>query len=325
MCTAATYETKSFYFGRNLDLEYSYEESVTVTPRNFPLPFRMAPPLTQHYAFLGMSYVTGGYPLYYDATNEKGLSMAGLHFVGNAVYRAAPQPGKVNIAPFEFIPWIVAQCDCLADARTLLAEMDLVDVPFREDLPNSQLHWMIADRTGCLVVESMADGLHVYDNPVGVLTNNPPFPFQLQNLSNYMALSTQPPVNHFCPSLPLAPYSRGMGALGLPGDCSSVSRFVRAAFTRLNSLSGDTELESVNQFFHILGSVAMPRGCVDMGGGKFEVTIYSCCCNADTGVYYYTSYENGGLTAVDLRKENLDGAALYTYPMIERASVVSQN
>ncbi len=324
MCTAATYRSKDFYFGRNLDLEYSYEESVTVTPRNFPLAFRMVAPLQSHYAMIGMSYVADGYPLYYEATNEKGLSMAGLNFVGNAVYH--PQrPDKDNIAPFEFIPWILGQCDCLADVRTLLERINLTSIDFSPKLPASQLHWMIANREGCIVVESMADGLHIHDDPAGVLTNNPPFPYQMHNLSNYMALSCQPPVNRFCQSLKLEPYSRGMGAMGLPGDCSSASRFVRAAFTRANSVSGPGELESVSQFFHILNNVAMPRGSVDMGDGKFEVTIYTCCCNADTGVYYYTTYDNGGLTAVDMRREDLDGSALRSYPMVQNTQVFFQN
>ena len=161
----------------------------------------------------------------------------------------------------------------------------------------------------------MADGLHIHENHVGVLTNNPPFPFQMVNLSNYMALTPKPPANQFCPKIPLEPYSRGMGAMGLPGDWSSESRFVRAAFTRLNSVSGRDELSSVSQFFHILGSVSMPSGCVDMGDGKFEVTVYSCCCNADTGVYYYTTYQNHALTAIDMHKEDLEGTSPVSYPM----------
>lgn len=324
MCTAATYETKHFYFGRNLDLEYSYEESVTVTPRNFPLVFRHAAPLQSHYAMIGMSYVKDGYPLYYEATNEKGLSMAGLNFVGNAVYQP-PQPGKDNIASFEFIPWLLGQCDCLKDVRQLLARLNLTDTNFSPELPAAQLHWIIADREGAIVVESVEDGLHVYDDPAGVLTNNPPFPFHMQNLCNYMSLSPKPPANHFCQSLKLEPYSRGMGAMGLPGDCSSSSRFVKAAFTRLNSTSGDSELESVSQLFHILGSVAMPRGSVCMGGGKFETTIYTCCCNTDTGVYYYTTYDNGALTAVDMHREDLEGTAPRSYPMVQEPQVFFQN
>lgn len=324
MCTAATYETKHFYFGRNLDLEYSYQESVTVTPRNYPLVFRHAAPLESHYAMIGMSYVVDGYPLYYEATNEKGLSMAGLNFVGNAAYQP-PQPGKDNIAPFEFIPWVLGQCDCLKDVRTLLDRLNLTATDFSPQLPAAQLHWLIANREGCIVVESMADGLHIHDDPAGVLTNNPPFPYQMQNLCNYMSLSPQPPANHFCQSLKLEPYSRGMGAMGLPGDCSSASRFVKAAFTRLNSTSGQSELESVSQLFHILGSVAMPRGSVCMGGGKFETTIYTCCCDADTGVYYYTTYENGGLTAVDMHREDLEGCVPRSYPMVQTPQVLFQN
>ncbi len=325
MCTAVTYLTDSFYFGRNLDLEYNYDESVTVLPRRYPLVFRKAKALQSHYAMIGMSYVKDGYPLFYEATNEKGLSMAGLNFVGNAVYSAEEVPGKDNIASFEFIPWMLGQCDCMADVRTLLGRVNLLQTSFAADLPPAQLHWMIASREGCFVVESTADGLHIYDDPMGVLTNNPPFPYHAQNLSNYMCLSNQPPTNHFCQSLKLEPYSRGMGALGLPGDLSSSSRFVRAAFTRANARSGRDEAESVTQFFHILQSVSMARGCIDMGHGQFETTVYSCCCNADTGVYYYTTYANGGLTAVDMRREDLEGASPVSYPMLHETVIHRQN
>lgn len=324
MCTAVTYLNHDFYFGRNLDLEYHYQESVVITPRKFPLTFRHVDALPSHYAMIGTAYVAQGEPLYYEATNEKGLSMAGLNFVGNAAY-FSPAPGKDNIAPFEFIPWILGQCDCLADVRALLGRLKLVDEPFNDQLPVAQLHWMIANREGALVVESTAEGLKVYDDPAGVLTNNPPFPYHQQNLTNYMSLSCQPPVNRFCQSLKLEPYSRGMGAMGLPGDLSSTSRFVRAAFTRLNSTAGTSEAESVSQFFHILGSVAMPRGAVEMPDHKYEVTVYSCCCNADTGVFYYTTYENPGLTAVDMRRVDLDAETLFSYPMLRTQQVFEQN
>lgn len=324
VCTAITYLNHDFYFGRNLDLEYHYQESVTITPRRFPLTFRQADPLLSHYAMVGTAYVEQDYPLYYEATNEKGLSMAGLNFVGNAVYYPIAQ-GKDNIAPYEFIPWILGQCDCLRDVRALLARINLVDIPFSAQLPNAQLHWMIANREGTLVVEATADGMQIYDDPVSVLTNNPPFPYHRQNLANYMALSNQPPVNRFCQKLKLEPYSRGMGAMGLPGDLSSGSRFVRAAFTRLNSTAGATEAESVSQFFHILNSVAMPRGAVEMPDHKYEVTVYTCCCNTDTGVFYYSTYENPGLTAVDMHRVDLDAETLYPYPMLRTQQVFEQN
>ena len=203
--------------------------------------------------------------------------------------------------------------------------VNLVNIPFSDQLPLAQLHWLIADRDEAITVESVADGLKVYDNPVGVLTNNPPFDMQLFNLNNYIGLSPVSPKNGFSSSLPLHTYSRGMGAMGLPGDLSSQSRFVRVAFTKMNSLSGDSESESVSQFFHILGSVDQQRGCCDLGEGKYEITLYTSCCNAQKGIYYYTTYENHQITAVDMHRENLDGAQIARYPLITGEQIRWQN
>lgn len=324
MCTAVTYKTKDFYFGRTLDYEFSYQEEVTVTPRNFPFAFRNGRVLRDHYALIGMAYVVDGYPLYYDAVNEKGLGMAGLNFVGNAVY-GKEIPGKNNIAQFEFIPWILGRCANVKEAKDMLKNIQLTDTPFSDKLPVSSLHWMIADRDEAITVEAVAEGLRVYDNPVGVLTNNPPFDQQLLRLNDYMQLSPKEPKNRFSDALPLKAYSRGMGALGLPGDLSSQSRFVRAAFVKQNSVSGETEEESVSQFFHILESVAQQRGCCEVGDGKYEITIYTSCCNGDKGIYYYTTYENQQITAVDMHRENLNAATLVRYPLITKQQIFLQN
>lgn len=324
MCTAATYKTKDFYFGRTLDYEFSYGDKITVTPRNYAFDFRHTSACTSHYAIIGMAHIVGNYPLYYDAINEKGLGMAGLNFVGNAVY-AKPVSGKENIAQFEFIPYILGKCANINEAKSLLASINLTDTPFSEKLPTAQLHWIIADENGCITVESMADGLHIYDNPVGVLTNNPPFETQMFMLNNYMSLSPKQPQNTFANGLALNSYSRGMGALGLPGDLSSASRFARVAFTKMNSISADSENESVSQFFHILGSVDQQRGCCEVSEGKYEITIYTSCCNTTKGIYYYTTYNNHQISAVDMRKENLDSTELIRYPLIEEQQINFQN
>jgi len=316
MCTGANYTTRDHYFGRNLDLEFSFHETVAVTPRNFPFEFRKAPTLTSHHAIVGIATIEDGYPLYYDATNEKGLSMAGLAFAGNADYKPEA-PDKTNISPFEFIPWILGQFQTVEEVRGALAELSLVDIPFSEAFPLSPLHWIISDRDASLTVESVAEGLKVYDNPIGVLTNNPTFDIQSFNLNNYMQLSKEPPEQKFSPELTFDVYSRGMGALGLPGDLSSSSRFAKAAFTKMNSVSGDSESESISQFFHILGSVAQQRGCAEVAPGKFEITIYSSCCNTDKGIYYYTTYENSQVTGVDMHKEDLDSATVVDYPLVK--------
>lgn len=324
MCTAATYMTKDFYFGRTLDYEISYGDEITITPRRYCFRFCSGDTLRSHYAMAGIAHVEEDYPLYYDAINEKGLGMAGLNFVGNAAYKEM-EKGKCNIAPFEFIPWILSQCATVDEAKELLNEINLVDIPFNEKLPLAQLHWMIAGHGEAITVEATRSGVHVYDNPVGILTNNPSFEEQMFSLNNYMYLSTSEPQNHFCSKLPLHTYSRGMGALGLPGDLSSQSRFVRASFVKMNSISGDSEEESVNQFFHILGSVDQVKGCCCLGDGQYETTLYTSCCNADKGIYYYTTYENHQISAVCMHRENLNGCCLVRYPVLRREQIRMQN
>lgn len=320
MCTAATYRTKDFYFGRTLDYEFSYGDDVAVTPRRYPFEFRHMGRVDNHYAIIGMAHVAGGYPLYYDAINEKGLGMAGLNFVGNAKYQE-PEKGRENVAQFEFIPWILSQCANVAEAREYLDRMNLVGTTFSEHFPAAQLHWLIADENEAITVECTAAGLNVYDNPVGVLTNNPPFETQMFMLNNYIGLSPKQPQNGFSDKLELRTYSRGMGALGLPGDLSSASRFARVAYTKLNSVSGDDEESSVSQFFHILGSVDQQRGCCEVAEGKYEITIYTSCCNESKGIYYYTTYDNHSVTAVDMHREKLDGTGLVTYPVDEKMKI----
>ena len=324
MCTAATYRTKDFYFGRTLDYEFSYGEEITVTPRNYPFSFRYLPEKREHYAIIGMAHVEEDYPLYYDAVNEKGLGMAGLNFVGNAVYGEVRE-GKENVAAFELIPYILSQCENTEEARELLGKIQITDTRFKEQLPNGRLHWIIADEKEAITVESVTEGLKIYENAPGVLTNNPPFPMQMFQLNNYMQLSSRQPENLFSDQLSLETYSRGMGALGLPGDLSSASRFVRVAFTKLHARSGEVEADSVGQFFHILGSVEQTRGCCELENGKYEITIYTSCCNATKGIYYYTTYTNRQITAVDMHREKLDGTELIRYPMLEEEQIRLQN
>ncbi|MGN0522498.1 MAG: choloylglycine hydrolase [Eubacterium sp.] len=324
MCTAISFKTDNHYFGRTLDLEISYKEEVVITPRAFRFNFRKLEPLTEHYAIIGMATVFDDYPLYYEATNEKGLSMAGLNFPGNADYKPYCDD-KDNVAPFEFIPWILGQCADISQAKALLERINLVNINFNDELPLSPLHWIISDKERSLTVESVKDGLKIYDNPIGVLTNNPPFDYQMMNLNNYISLTKEIPENRFCDKADLTTYSRGMGALGLPGDVSSVSRFVRATFVKLNSLCGNDEEESVSQFFHILGSVEQQRGCVRLGENLYELTIYTSCCNTDKGIYYYTTYNNQQITAVNMNNENLNSDRLIAYPLITNQQIFNQN
>ncbi len=324
MCTAISYKTKDAYFGRNLDLEYSYMETVTITPRNYEFNFRKLNSIKNHYAMIGMAYVSDNYPLYYDAINEHGLGMAGLNFPNNAYY-FEEQKDKNNVAPFEFIPYILSQCKTVKEAKELLENINLVNINYSDKLPLSPLHWIIADKNETITVESVKEGLKIYDNPVGVLTNNPTFDKQMWNLNNYMSLSPLPPQNNFSSKLEFDTYSRGMGALFLPGDLSSASRFVKATFTKMNSVAKEDENSSISQFFHILESVCQQRGCVIMGKDEYEITIYSSCCNLDKGIYYYKTYDNSMISKVDMHKENLDSDKLVSYELIEEEQIYNQN
>lgn len=323
ICTAISFVTSDHYFGRNLDLDRCYQESVVIVPRNFRFKFRCAEESANHYAIIGMATVVENYPLFYDATNEHGLSIAGLNFPDNANYFPV-RANKDNIASFELIAWILCKCKNVKEAEKQLENLNITDMQFSKQYPQTPLHWIVSDKQQSITIESISNGLHVYQNPIGVLTNNPGFPFHLIHLTNYLNLSNDIPHNRFSEKIALIPYSLGMGAIGLPGDLSSSSRFIRAAFTKLNSFCKDDESSSVSQFFHILGSVSQTNGCcrTEMG---FEKTFYSSCCNTDKGIYYYTTYENHQITAIDMNKQDLDGTTLYQFPIIRNENIFYAN
>ena len=323
MCTAVSFTSGDSYFGRNLDFEHDFGEKVTITPRNYKFRFRNGIDIDEHYGIIGMAVAEDNYPLYFDATNEKGLSVAGLNFPDNSHYMKRKE-GTDYIASFELIPWILAQCKNVSEAESKLRNMIITDDAFLPHMPPTPLHWIIADKTKSITVEQTSAGLKIYNNPVGVLTNNPVFEIQLFNLNNYMSVSHDEPLNLFSDKLELKKYSRGMGGIGLPGDLSSASRFVRAAFTKLNSVCESSEHSAVNQFFHILYSVYQQRGCVKVGS-DYEITNYSSCCNTDKGIYYYTTYNNFTVTAVDMHRENLDGAEIVSYELIKSDNFRFQN
>ncbi len=326
MCTALSLSTKCHYFGRNLDIDRSYGELVVVTPRRFPLAFRKMPDISEHYAMIGVATVIDGTPLYYDATNEHELSIAGLNFPDNAYYPPYKADSDCDsITPFELIPWLLSQCKTVGDARELLSRIKLVGIPYSDALPLSPLHWMIDDKNECIVVESMRDGLHIHSNPVGVLTNNPPFEYQLFNLNNYRRLRSDTGDAHFGSEHKLDVYCQGLGALGLPGDVSSMSRFVRIAFGRANSVCEPDEHSSVAQFFRLLASVEMTRGLCRTDAGEWDITVYSSCVNTELGKYYYTTYGDSRVRCVDMHREALDGDAIACYPLVSAPEFVNVN
>lgn len=325
MCTSILYNAGDHYFGRNLDLEVSFGQEVVVTPRNYPFKFRQMPTLDHHYAIIGMALVRDNYPLYFDGANEEGLGMAGLNFDGPAHFFPVAD-GQDNVSPFEFIPYVLGQCKNVAEVKQLLANLRLVNINFSDQLQLSPLHWLIADRHGkSIVVESTQTGLHVYDNPVGVLTNNPEFPAQLTNLANYQGVSPAAVENTLTPGIDLNTYSRGLGSHMLPGGMDSESRFVKECFTLQHAPKGQSEKENVTNYFHCLHAVEQQKGLDEVAPGTFEYTIYSDGINLATGTFYYTTYDNNQINAVQMHNVNLATRELTRFPLVSQQSINMQN
>ena len=326
MCTSIVYTSNNHhYFGRNLDLEVSFGEHVVITPRNYEFKYRELPSKKATYAMIGMSIVQDDFPLYFDAANEKGLGIAGLNFDGPCHF-FPKQEGKKNIAPFELIPYLLSQCSNIAEVKDLLKDASLLDVDFSPKFSVAPLHWLMGDKTGAaLVIESTESGLHFYDDPVHVLTNNPEFPGQMTNLANYADVAPAQPKNTLVPDTDLNLYSRGLGTHHLPGGMDSADRFVKAAFVRAHSPEGTDEESSITNYFHILHSVEQQKGTDEVAPNSFEYTIYSDGTNLEEGIFYYTNYENNQINAVKLANENLDGTDLINYDMLEKQKINYQN
>ena len=324
MCTSIRFNRTDHYFGRTLDVEFSFHEQVVITPRRRVFHLKNGTDLTTQYALIGIAAVQQDIPLYYEAANEAGLAMAGLNFPGLACYHA-PKEGFDNITPSELLSWILGQASTLAEARQLLTRLNLTNQTFAPDMPLSPLHFMLSDASGSLVIEPTTEGIQVYDNPYGVMTNAPDFHYHSWNLQQYLHLSPHNQDNQFSAQYPLQNYAVGMGAVGLPGDCSSASRFVRAAFNLANSNCPDTEADNVTQFFHVLDSVSMVKGAVLTDSGKNDITRYSCCINTTKGIFYYKTYDNNQINAIHLDHADLDGDKLIVYDLRDQQQIYFQN
>ena len=320
MCTCINFKTKDNYFGRNLDLEYRFNEKVVITPRNYKFNLKNGTSITSKYSMIGMATVVSNYPLYAEATNEKGLSMAGLYFPKNACF-FKEEDNKLNLSPYELIPYFLGLYSSISEIKKDITKLNITNTPFSKEMPVSDLHWMISDESECIVIEQMEDGLKVYNNPIGVLTNNPPFEYHLNNINNYSNLSPYNSENTFSNKINLNQYGQGMGAIGLPGDNSPASRFIRASFNKLNSKCEDDEKSSVTQFFHILDSVSMVQGTTITKENKNDITTYSCCINTSKGIYYYKTYTNNQIIAIKMSEKEKNNKYLSIFDLIEEQQI----
>lgn len=308
MCTAICFEKR--YFGRTLDWMHGFDQRVVVTGRDLDFKFRHVKAKDHHPAIMGMAKVVDGYPLYFDGVNEYGLCAAGLNFTRSACY--VPREDGVRLCPFEFIPFILSECKSIDEARELLSQISFTDEDFSPTLKNARLHFIVSDGDESITVEPRERGVELYENKVGVLTNEPPFDYHILNLASYMNVTAREAQNRFAPALDISAYSGGLGGVGLPGDTSSPSRFVRAAFAKFNCCEYE---DGVTRFFHVLGAVEQTVGQ--------ERTQYTSCIDTESGIYYCKTYGCSAVTAVNMRELDLDGKGILQFPLRYRQVILA--
>lgn len=308
MCTAINVKLNDTYFGRNLDLDYKFDANIIIVPRNYTIRFKKEDSITSHYAMMGVGIIVDDYPLYADAMNEKGLSIAGLSFPFNATYYEY-KADKKNFAVYELVLYLLAKCKTVQEVKEELKDINILKEDFSLHIKLTPLHFLVSDANSSIVIESLKDGLHVYDNKFNILTNNPPFKYQEDYLSSFDKLTNQSiDPNTISHSSQLF-YSCGSGGYGLPGDYSSASRFIKARFVMNYLVPSNDELDNVKSFFSVLNSVEMPYGSIKTNSG-FEFTKYTTCYNTCRGILYYKTYENPNINEILLNTYDLNKTSL---------------
>ena len=325
MCTGLDLETIDglHLFGRNMDIEYSFNQSIIFIPRNFKCVNKSnKKELTTKYAVLGMGTIFDDYPTFADGMNEKGLGCAGLNFPVYVSYSKEDIEGKTNIPVYNFLLWVLANFSSVEEVKEALKNANIVDIPISENIPNTTLHWMISDITGkSIVVEQTKEKLNVFDNNIGVLTNSPTFDWHVANLNQYVGLRYNQVPEFKLGDQSLTALGQGTGLVGLPGDFTPASRFIRVAFLRDAMIKNDKDSIDLIEFFHILNNVAMVRGSTRTVEEKSDLTQYTSCMCLEKGIYYYNTYENNQINAIDMNKENLDGNEIKTYKYNKTLSI----
>ncbi|MGU9063367.1 choloylglycine hydrolase [Clostridium perfringens] len=325
MCTGLALETKDglHLFGRNMDIEYSFNQSIIFIPRNFKCVNKSnKKELTTKYAVLGMGTIFDDYPTFADGMNEKGLGCAGLNFPVYVSYSKEDIEGKTNIPVYNFLLWVLANFSSVEEVKEALKNANIVDIPISENIPNTTLHWMISDITGkSIVVEQTKEKLNLFDNNIGVLTNSPTFDWHVANLNQYVGLRYNQVPEFKLGDQSLTALGQGTGLVGLPGDFTPASRFIRVAFLRDAMIKNDKDSIDLIEFFHILNNVAMVRGSTRTVEEKSDLTQYTSCMCLEKGIYYYNTYENNQINAIDMNKENLDGNEIKTYKYNKTLSI----
>lgn len=312
MCTCIMIKNNNnTFFGRNMDIVDSFNEKIILIPRNYQINLKKERKISNHFAIIGMGTIINNYPLLADAANEKGLAIAGLSFIGNAKYYEYNDE-KINLAPYELVLYLLANYENISQVKTALSQINIINEDFSESIKLTSLHFMISDQNESIVLETTKEGMKIYDNPYNILTNNPPFSYHIENIKNYLHLNNNIPENTFDKKLTINPYSYGQGLIGLPGDYSSSSRFIKALYIKNNMLLTNNCENTIEHFFYCLESVKMIKGIVKTEKG-YEYTRYTSCINTTSSIYYYMTYDNHTIKQINLKSHNLNENNLIIY------------
>ncbi|PRP50842.1 linear amide C-N hydrolase [Bacillus halotolerans] len=309
MCTSLTLETADckHVLARTMDFAFQLGTEVILYPRRYSWNSEADGKAHQtQYAFIGMGRKLGNI-LFADGVNENGLSCAALYFPGYAEYEKTIREDIVHIAPHEFVTWALSVCKSLDDVKEKIRSLTIVEKKL--DLLDTvlPLHWILSDRTGrSLTIEPRADGLKVYDNQPGVMTNSPDFIWHVTNLQQYTGIRPKQLESKEMGGLALSAFGQGLGTVGLPGDYTPPSRFVRAVYLKEHLVPAADETKGVTAALQILANMTIPKGAVITEKDEIHYTQYtSVMCN-DTGNYYFHHYDNRQIQKVNLFHEDLD-------------------
>lgn len=293
MCTAIKLKYKDNYiFGRNLDLDYHFNEKLILLNKNYKFTFKFLSEQKSNYNMMGIGALVNNYPLFSEAMNEKGLCIAGLNYPQNAYYFNDIDKNKINLAPYELIIYLLNNCSNIKEVKEVCKNIQLINKPFLDNMPLSYLHFLISDKDGSIVLEPDKDGLKIYDNTFEVLTNNPPFTYHLENIKLYLNLTNKYYSNNFNTNYELKPFCIGSNATGLPGDSSSPSRFIRSVYLKENLLKNITDKDNlINELFHIFSKVSVIKGEALTSDNKSEITIYTSILDPKNMTYYIKTYD----------------------------------
>ncbi len=283
------------------------------------------------YASIGANGV--GLPVLFDGLNEKGLAAGTFYFPTSAGYMpyTAADAGK-TIAQWEVGSWILENFANVEEVKANISNIVVPAVVFGGWGFAPEAHYIVHDAAGkSIVIEYIGGKLNVYDNPLGVVTNSPPFDWHMTNLRNYVnfSMTNVPPVQ--LGSIKLQPFGQGSGMLGLPGDFTPPSRFVRAVAFSQSVLPSKTGADAVLEAFHILNQFDIPKGAArehekdEHGNVMADYTIWTAASDLKAKRYYFRTYENSQIRMVDLMKMNLDGKDMVKISMRGAENIKSLN